>query len=409
MSNCRPIPVLILGTALFCSWNAMAEPQLKFQFGTDGNARLQDAYDDTRGYGFEPTEADAPATLFSVKVPEGNYCVTVRLGAGDRASQTNVAAESRRLMLENVTTKRGEIVERTFIVNVRNASLASPPRSAPGGTSVRLKQREIGSFTWDDKLTLHFIGRDRAVAALSIEPVDVPVLYLTGDSTVTDQAQSPSASWGQILPRFMSDTIAVANNAESGETLKSFLTSLRLDKVLASVKPGDWVLIQFGHNDQKRHWPQTFADAATTYRAYLRAYIAEARLRGATPILVTSPERGNFDEAGHIKPSHDAYPDAVREVARGESVALIDLNAMSATFYEALGTKDSDFAFADGGRDRTHHSNYGAYELARRIVFGIQKADPKLIGNLGDRLATDARMKELPAVKAAKRFTDDSL
>jgi lysophospholipase L1-like esterase len=382
----------------------MAEPALKFQFGAKGNVRAEDTYDAARGYGFEPADGDASRTRFSVKAPEGNYRVTVQLGAPNRASKTSVAAETRRLMLENVATKRGEIVERSFIVNVRNASLMKPPDNAPGGTAVRLKERELGTFTWDDKLTLHFIGPDRAVAALSIEAVEVPVLYLTGDSTVTDQAKSPAASWGQILPRFMGNTLAVANHAESGESLKSFLTSLRLDKVLASLRPGDWVLIQFGHNDQKQQWPQTYVDAATTYRAYLRAYIAEARLRGATPILVTSPERAHFADAGRIKPSHGAYPDAVREIAREESVALIDLTPMSVAFYEALGVQGSDAAFADGGRDRTHHSNYGAYELARRIAFGIRTADPKLIAQLGDHLAVEARVTELPPVDTKRRI-----
>lgn len=375
----------------------MAEPPLKFQFGAKGNVRTDEIYDGTRGYGFEPAEGDAPWTRFSVRVPEGNYRVTIRFGASGRASQTSVAAETRRLMLENVATGRGKFVERSFVVNVRNASLAKPEANAPGGAAVRLKERELATFTWDDKLTLQFIGRERAIESLSIEPVQVPVLYLTGDSTVTDQSKSPAASWGQLLPRFMSDTIAVANHAESGETLKSFLTALRLDKVLASIRPGDWVLIQFGHNDQKKQWPQTYVDAATTYRAYLRAYIAEARLRGATPILVTSPERANFDEAGHIKPSHGAYPDAVRAVAREESVALIDLNAMSVAFYESLGVKDSDLAFADGGRDRTHHSNYGAYELARRVAMGIRATDPRL----AEHLAPDAPTTE--------RFSNDNL
>ena len=382
----------------------MAEPPLKFQFGAKGNVRAEETYDAARGFGFEPVDGDASRTRFSVKVVEGNYRVTMRLGAPDRASKTSVAAETRRLMLENVATRRGEIVERSFIVNVRNASLVKPPDNAPGGIAVRLKERELGTFTWDDKLTLHFIGPERAVAAVSIEPVEVPVLYLTGDSTVTDQAKSPAASWGQALPRFMSNTVAVANHAESGESLKSFLTSLRLDKVLASVRSGDWVLIQFGHNDQKKQWPQTYVDAATTYRAYLRAYIAEVRLRGATPIVVTSPERANFDDAGHIKPSHGAYPDAVREVAREESVALIDLTPMSVSFYEALGIEGSDAAFADGGRDRTHHSNYGAHELARRIAFGIHTADPKLIAHLGDHLATEARVTELPPVDPKRRI-----
>jgi lysophospholipase L1-like esterase len=382
---------LIIVLCLLCSGSATAEPPLKFQFGAKGSVGAHDTYDADRGYGFEPAESDAPWTRFSVRVPEGNYRVTIRLGASDRASQTSVAAETRRLMLENVATRRGKFVERSFIVNVRTPSLTKPDANAPGGAAVRLKERELATFTWDDKLTLQFIGRDRAVESLSIEPVQMPVLYLTGDSTVTDQSKSPAASWGQLLTRFMSDTIAVANHAESGETLKSSLTALRLDKVLASIRPGDWLVIQFGHNDQKKQWPQTYVDAATTYRAYLRTYIAEARLRGATPILVTSPERANFDESGHIKPSHGAYPDAVRDIAREESVALIDLNRMSIEFYETLGVKGSDFAFADGGRDRTHHSNYGAYELARRIAMGIRMADPRLAGHLAADAGTTQR------------------
>ena len=106
-----------------------------------------------------------------------------------------------------------------------------------------------------------------------------------------------------MLPRFFGADIAIANHAESGETLKSFVTELRLDKLLSTLKAGDWVMIQFGHNDQKIQWPQTYAEAATTYRSWLRTYIAEVRRRGATPILVTSPERRNFDAAGHIVPT----------------------------------------------------------------------------------------------------------
>ena len=163
-----------------------------------------------------------------------------------------------------------------------------------------------------------------------------------------------------MLPRFFGAGIAIANHAESGETLKSFVTELRLDKLLSTLKPGDWVMIQFGHNDQKIQWPQTYAEAATTYRSWLRTYIAEIRRRGATPILVTSPERRNFDAQGRIVPTLGEYPDAVRAVAREEGVALIDLNPMSVRFYEALGPEVSPRAFADEGRDKTHHNEYGA-------------------------------------------------
>ena len=333
------------------------------------------AYNDARGHGWED------ANRFSVKVPEGNYRVTLAFG-GAEASDTTVKAEGRRLMVESLHTGKGETATRSFIVNVRTPALGAPPENAPGGAAVRLKPREIGSPTWDDRLTLEFLGSAPRVTAIAIEPIDVPTVYLLGDSTVTDQTAEPAASWGQMLPRFFAPTIAVANHAESGETLKSFLAELRLDKALSRMKPGDWVLIQFGHNDQKAQWPQTYAEAETTYRAYLRAYIAEVRRRGATPLLVTSPERRNFDSRGKITPSHGRYPDAVRAVAREEKVGLIDLTPMTIAFYEALGPQRAPLAFNDDGRDRTHHNNYGAYELARMIASRLFEADPKLAQHL---------------------------
>ena len=311
---------------------------------------------------------EADPQLFSVAVPPGNYAVTVALGDATRATDTTIKAESRRLMLDAVRTRPGEIVTRRFVVNVRDARLAAPPANAPGGSMVRLKPRETGSFTWDDRLTLEILGPTPGLRTVSIAPVEVPTLFLLGDSTVTDQGAEPAASWGQMLPVFLTPTVAVANHAESGETLKSFLTELRLDKVLASARPGDVAMIQFGHNDQKTQWPQTYADAATTYRAYLRTYIAELRRRGVMPILVTSPERRQWTADGHIRPTLGDYPAAVRAVGAEEQVPVIDLNADSIRFYEALGKDRAPLAFNDGGRDATHHDNYGAWVLARDIA-----------------------------------------
>ena len=367
----------LLLIALTASLAVPTAAQTASRFSFDGEAAghvtvpAGSRYDPDRGYGWED------AGRFSVRMPEGNYRVTLVLGGGP-TSETTVKAESRRLMLEAVRTRAGEPVTRSFIVNVRTGSLGDLPANAPGGTSVRLKPGEAGSATWDDKLTLEFLGGAPRVSRLVIEPATVPALYLTGDSTVTDQRAEPGASWGQMLPRFLGDRIAVANHAESGETLKSFLAALRFDKVLSRMRPGDFLLIQFGHNDQKSQWPQTYADPAITFRAYLRAYIAEARRRGATPILVTSPERRNFDEAGRIKPSHGDYPDAVRAIAREDGVALIDLTPMTVAFYEALGPDRAPLAFSDGGRDPTHHNNYGAYELARMIASGLHGAVPEI-------------------------------
>lgn len=318
------------------------------------------------GYGYEPDGG----RRFSVALPEGNWRVTMTLG-DRRAATTTVKAEARRLMLDRLATRAGERTVRSFVVNTRTALLAPPPANAPGGTMVRLKPREAGSATWDDRLTLELLG-DGAVRSVRIEPADVPTVYMVGDSTVTDQPSEPAASWGQMLPAFLDDRVAVANHAESGETLKSFLTELRLDKALSAMRPGDFLLIQFGHNDQKAQWPQTYVEAGTTYRAWLRAYIAEARRRGAQPVLVTSPERRNFDAAGRIKPSLGDYPAAVRAVAAEERVPVIDLNRASVALYEALGPAVSPQAFNDGGSDRTHHNNYGAWLLARAVAEGMR-------------------------------------
>lgn len=352
------------------------EPGVAVQFADRGGDALRNDFA-TSGQPF----------LFSVALPEGNYRVTVTLGDAQGISNTTVKAESRQLMLEHVTTEAGAIVERSFLVNLRNRFLPPPPPNAPGGTEVRLNEREQGLFRWDDKLTLEFNGPAPKVCAVRIERVDAPTIFLAGDSTVTDQPYEPTASWGQMLPRFFKPVVAVANHAESGETLKSFLTELRLDKILIQARPGDYLFIQFGHNDSKSQWPQTYVEAATTYRSYLQAYIAEARRRGMTPVLVTSMHRRTFDANGRIKNSLGDYPDAVRAVAREENVALIDLHAMSAVFYEALGPEKAPLAFSAGGKDATHHDNYGAYELARCVVRGIREAKLPLAEWLADDAA----------------------
>ncbi len=350
-----------------------------------------DVFTAERGYGFDlgtlPPAAAPHPFYFSVAVPEGNYRVTVTFGDAGQPSANTMRAESRQLLLEHLATAAGQFETRTFIVNVRTPALPPPPRNAPGGSEVRLNPREVGLLRWDDRLTLEFDGPAPRVRKVEIAPADVPVIFLAGDSTVTDQPDEPTASWGQMLPRFLKPAVAVANHAESGETLKSFIASLRLAKILSRIKAGDYLVIQFGHNDEKENWPQTYVAAATTYRAYLRVFIAEARLRGAIPVLVTSMQRRTFDERGRIRNSHGDYPAAVRAVAAEEQVALIDLDRMSTAFYEALGPARAPLAFTNQGRDPTHHDNYGAYELAKCVVQGIRDARLPLAAFITDDFA----------------------
>ena len=283
-------------------------------------------------------------------------------------------------MLERVRTAPGETVERSFLVNVRTPAIAS-------GGAVRLKDREKGVRHWDDKLTLEFNGAQPAVRSLSITPVDDALtIYLAGDSTVTDQPDEPWSSWGQMLPRFFDARVAVANHAESGETLFSFRGEKRLDKILSTIKAGDYLFIQFGHNDQKDKAPGS--GPFTSYKANLKSFVAAARAKNAIPILVTPMERRRF--AGNTPtPTLADFAAAVRQVGNEENVPVIDLNAMSLQLYAALGPEGTTKAFVHYAahtfpgqdkalRDDTHFNAYGGYELARAVVEGIKTQVPAL-------------------------------
>lgn len=354
-----------------------AGPVLRFDLepGPPTAGRIAVAPDkpyETGGWGYEPGPR-ARGFLFSAAVPEGNYRVTVRM-----RGRATVKAEDRRLMLRDFGADG--YATASFVVNVRTPVLAPPPANAPGGDAVRLSGGDADSYSWDEKLTLEFLG-DAKVAAIDIAPAEVPTVYLAGDSTVTDQPAEPAASWGQMLPALLDEGVAVANHARSGETLKSFVTSLRLDKILSRLKPGDWLLLQFGHNDQKANWPQTYADPATTYPAWLRTYIAEARRRGATPVLVTSPERRNY-AGGKVRPTLFDYAQAMRRVAREAGVSLIELQPASIALYETLGEERAATLFNDSGRDRTHHNNAGAWLLARAVAAEIADKVPGLAAHV---------------------------
>ena len=315
----------------------------------------------------------AEPLVFSVAVPEGNYRVTVTLGDGERAASTTVKSENRRLMLEDVATAPGEFVTRTFLVNVHTPRISAD-------RSVRLKSREVGIARWDEKLTVEFSGAHPAVRGIDVEPVaDVTTIYLAGDSTVTDQSETPWAGWGQFLPRFFKPKrVVISNHAESGETLGSFLGERRMEKLLTTIQPGDYLFIQFGHNDMKEKGPDVGADK--NYTRLLEEYIATVRQHGATPVLVTPMHRLSFDEHGKITESLGEYPEAMRRVAREKQVPLIELNTYSREFYESLGPQATRQLFVDD----THSNEAGAREFARFIAAEIKRSDLDLAGEVVD-------------------------
>jgi lysophospholipase L1-like esterase len=369
----------ILSVTLTCA-AAPETNSIAFNFGCNALSAAvsispTNFYSDSTGYGFEPG-SDVIATngcitsaepfYFSVKLPEGNYRVTVTLGNSAAPSITTVKAELRRLMLYHIDAPPGGLAGRSFVVNLRTPKI-------DGDGEVHLKSREKTDEwrDWDDKLTLEFNDRRPCVHTLMIQKVTVPTIYIMGDSTVCDQPFEPWNSWGQMLPVFLKPAVAVANHAESGETITDSLAGNRFKKVFSLMKSGDYLFIQFGHNDMKSKKP----NALGQYKRDLMDVVKQTRAHGGIPVLVTSMER----KAGVERPTLAGYPDAVREVARREHCALIDLNAMSIAFYRALGPK-LDSAFVDG----THHDNYGSYELAKCVVTGIEQTRLPLTAYLSD-------------------------
>jgi lysophospholipase L1-like esterase len=389
---------LLFLSALLCSTYAQ---QYKFDFGegkaANGyiKATPQTIFNYNDGFGFDKNSTVQAVTrkgknaltndfitsnkpfFFSVKLPDGNYTVKVFLGDVQGNSAITVRAECRRLFLQNVRTKKTEIITKEFTVHVKDSLI----RNTSGETisKVRLKSREYAYLHWDNLLTLEFNDSAAKVCAVEITPnKTAATIFLAGNSTVVDQDREPWAAWGQMFPSFFeANNIAIANYAESGETLKAFKGARRLEKIWSLAKPGDYLFIEFAHNDQKPGG--NHLDPFTTYSSTLKEWIAEARKRNITPVLVTSMHRRNFDSSNKIVNTLLDYPEAMRQVAKSENVALIDLNAMSKILYEAWGPTLSLKAFVHypansfPGQDKaladnTHFSTYGAYELARCIV-----------------------------------------
>jgi lysophospholipase L1-like esterase len=359
---------------------------IKFVFGTSAapagaNAvRSDSVFSQSNGFGFEPGAAvtagadgvvgSAPF-YFSAHLPaEGNYRVTVTFPGGTDAT---VKAELRRLMIEHVQVPARSTAKRAFTVNTRTPKIAAVGDIREGIVKLKAPRESVQeAWAWDDALTLEFAGAHPAVSAIEIEPVNVPTIFLIGDSTVCDQSKEPFNSWGQMFPRWFKPDIAIANHAESGETYRDSIGRRRLDKMLSAMKPGDWLIMQFGHNDQKQIAAGT-GGPFTTYKDEIKKHVDAVRAHGGTPIIVSPMERRNFDEHARIKPSLTDYAEASRQAAKELGVAFIDLNAMSIPFYEALEARSPDFSrHAFAGQDNTHHQNFGSYELAKCIVQSIR-------------------------------------
>lgn len=213
-----------------------------------------------------------------------------------------------------------------------------------------------------------------------------PTLYLIGDSTMADKEnpdKNPEHGWGQMLPALMTKDIVIQNHATNGRSSKSFRTEGRWDKVLQQLKKGDFVIIQFGHNDQKINDSSRFTNPYTQYRANLERYVRETRAKGATPVLMTSIARRNFNENGVLVDTHKEYPLVVRLVADDLKVPFVDLQLLTEQLEISYGPEKSrklhlhykegeDPYYPKGKDDDTHLSELGATLVAQMAARSLK-------------------------------------
>ena len=371
---------------------ADAAENYKFDFGEGPVAagytqvKANTKYSDSQGYGFESGTVSSVDRLwdddlttdfltakgdmvFSVALPQGNYEVTFILGDGENESETTVWAENRKLMLDRITLAGGVFSRQT--VSLRRMET----RSMDGSVTMSIKDREKDYRTWDKKLTFVISGKAPAVAGIEIKRNDnVTTLWLCGNSTVVDQIMAPWAGWGQMAPGFFKSSLAIANYAESGLTASGFYSMKRLAKILSEVKKGDFVTVQFAHNDQKNQ------NDVNNYETTLTKYANEIKAKGATPLFVTSTARQNETDP---KTAVGGLPERMRALGKKLGVTVLDLNQHSITLGKALGgNKEKMYMYT--ASDKTHFCEYGAYELARANIEEIKAKVPELAKHLRD-------------------------
>ncbi|WP_405372335.1 MULTISPECIES: GDSL-type esterase/lipase family protein [unclassified Microbacterium] len=350
-------------------------------------------FDAEWGYGFSTAPSADPADVdrggddavrsdfvaaqggtFEIELGAGDYSVAIVAGDAEGATDISVTAEGM-AKVQPTTKAAGEYLEMAFPIALV-----------------------------DGRLTLQIGGAAASLGALTITRLPertagaIPTTYLTGDSTVQTYdatAYAPQAGWGQMLDRFLTDDVAVTNRSIGGRSSKNFITQGRLDEVLRTIRPGDYLFTQFGHNDATQGVDDRYASPAD-YKEYLRVYVDGARQRGATPVLVTPVSRRNFDpETGLFRVSFPEYVEKMTELATEEDVPLIDLSASSRAYLDEIGPEAAKAVFLHvdpgvfpnrpgGTVDDTHFQEYGAIQMARLVAQGIAELDDPLAAKVTD-------------------------
>lgn len=236
-------------------------------------------------------------------------------------------------------------------------------------------------------------------------------VFMIGDSTMADKplAGNPERGWGQLLPRFLSESVQVKNHAVNGRSTKSFIKEGRWDSVMKYLRKDDWVFIQFGHNDEKIEDSSRYAAPKTGYRDNLIRFVKDARAKGANPILVTPVMRRKFNASGKLEDTHGEYPEVVRALAKEMNVPLVDLHKSSQQLIEEHGVEGSKKIFLwmdpnhfkaapDGKKDDTHFSEYGASLMASLVCAELKEKNIGLAKALKPSAHPEKLAFELPKI-----------
>ncbi|WP_077623533.1 fibronectin type III domain-containing protein [Sediminibacillus massiliensis] len=370
-----------------------------FDFGNEDSAVAEGylqvtpatSYTEEQGYGFSNLEnvtaesrdgedalkrdfvSYSEDTVFQVDLPNGDYRVQVTVGDQEDTTDFGVKAESIQ-KVQNTSLKAGEVTDRDF---------------------------EIALI--DGQLSIELTGTDPKINAISIIKLpersasDHPTVYTASDSTAQtyDPYWKPQAGWGQMLDRFFESEVTIENHAIGGRSSKTFYTEGRLDTILREIKPDDYLLIQFGHNDSTASVPDRYTPVED-YKEYLKTYVTGVRQRGAIPILITPVGRRDFNpDTGQFNVSFPEYIQGMEEVAEELDVLLVDLSTLSREYYNEIGPEGtlSVFmhidpgvyeAYPDGRADDTHFQEYGAIQIARLLSGGIKELDTPLANYVAD-------------------------
>ncbi len=215
-------------------------------------------------------------------------------------------------------------------------------------------------------------------------------IWLCGDSTMSikEKKAYPETGWGMPFVYFWDSTVAVENLAKNGRSTKTFISEKLWQKVADNAKEGDYIFIQFGHNDESKDKGERYS-TPDTFKMNLKKFIDEARTKKAIPVLITPVSRRKFDNGGTALETHAEYSAYVTEVAEKEKVYLIDLDRKSRELYQRLGKEPSKLLFLqlkpgehpnypDGKEDNTHFSELGARLIAQIVLDEIEKQIPEL-------------------------------